>query len=318
MAAAANSKVRALIPIHPKPMLAKLVAEPFHTDGWVYEEKYDGIRILSYKQGDAVKLISRNGVDRTQSFPEVVAAIAKLRAKTLLLDGEMVAFDRQGISRFQLLQMGKGKPVYAVFDCLYIEGEGVRLRPQKERRRLLEKAIADADRKIVFASKQMAGDGMEAFRAAGKKGLEGIVAKDGSSPYVEGRSSYWLKVKIHQEDEFVIGGYTRPEGTREHFGALLVGAYANGKLRFAGKVGTGFSRETLAQLYRKFQPLARKKTAFENPPREAGVTWLAPKFVGQFAYQEWTADAKLRQPVFLGLRDDKRAEEVTFPKELKS
>jgi len=299
-------------------MLAKLVAEPFRTDGWIYEEKYDGIRILSYKQGDSVRLISRNGVDRTHSFPAVVRAIAKLRATTLLLDGEMVAFDRQRISRFQLLQMGKGKPVYAVFDCLYIEGEDVRRRTLKERRRLLEAAIAGADRKILFPSKQLPGDGIEAFRAAGKKGLEGIVAKDGSSPYVEGRSSYWLKVKIHQEDEFVIGGYTRPEGTREHFGALLVGAYAKGKLRFAGKVGTGFSRETLAQLYRRFQPLARKKTAFENPPREADVTWLVPKLVGQFAYQELTADAKLRQPVFWGLRDDKRAGEVMFPKALKS
>jgi len=305
------------ITIHPAPMLAKLVDQPFNTPGWVYEEKYDGIRILAYKEGSAVKLITRNGIDRTHSFPGIAETIAKLQPATALLDGEVVAFDAGRISRFQLLQMGKGTPEFAVFDCLFLSGEDLRRKPLTERRSAMERAIAGGDRKIIFPSLRLPANGIEAFKFAKKRGLEGLVAKDAGSPYVEERSSYWLKVKIHQEDEFVIGGYTKPEGAREYFGALLVGAYENGNLRFTGKVGTGFGRGTLAQLYRKFQPLTRKDPAFINLPREAGVTWMAPKLVGQFAYQEWTADRKLRQPVFLGLRDDKPAREVKFPRAMK-
>lgn len=305
------------IPFEAKPMLAKLVAKPFNTPGWVYEEKYDGIRILACKQEKEVRLISRNGVDRTHSFPRIASAVAKLRPQTLLIDGEVVAFDSNGISRFQLLQMSKGTPAYAVFDCLYIEGKDLRREKLELRREEMEKALRGADRKVVFASRRLSSNGIEAFKDAKKRGLEGLVAKDSASPYVEGRSSYWLKVKVHQEDEFVIGGYTRPEGARAHFGALLVGAYAKAGLRFTGKVGTGFSNETLTALYRRFQTLKRSESPFENPPPEAGVTWIEPKLVGQFAYQEWTADGKLRQPVFLGLRDDKAAREVKLPRAIK-
>jgi bifunctional non-homologous end joining protein LigD len=293
-------------------MLATLVREPFHRAGWVYEEKYDGYRILAYKEGSRVRLYSRNAIDRTDRFPDVAAAMSALRPTTLLLDGEVSVFDKQGVSRFQLLQnLGAGKSVFAVFDCLYKDGQDLRRRPLSERRRTLEGALNH--NKIIVASSRLAENGLEAYRLATKRKFEGLVAKDLSSPYVEGRSRLWLKVKVHQEDEFVIGGYTQPAGSRIHFGALLLGAYDRQKLRFVGKVGTGFNDASLAMLFRKFRPLVRRQSAFVDPPRERDVTFLAPKLVAQISYQEWTADKKLRQPVFLGLRDDKSAAEVRMP-----
>jgi bifunctional non-homologous end joining protein LigD len=154
---------------------------------------------------------------------------------------------------------------------------------------------------------------VKAYQVARQKGYEGVLAKDSSSPYVEGRSAYWLKFKVHQEDEFVIVGYTAPAGSRESFGALLLGAHDRGHLVYVGKVGTGFSRERLTELYNKFQPLIRDKAPVIDPPRERNVTWLAPRLVAQVAYEEMTAGHKLRQPVFLGLRDDKPVEDVALP-----
>jgi bifunctional non-homologous end joining protein LigD len=296
-------------------MLAKLVAKPFDRPGWVYEEKYDGYRILAYKEGARVTLLSRHDKDRTDTYRRVAAAIAQLSWRTLLLDGEVVAFDRRGVSRFQLLQVGKTLPVYAVFDCLYLNGRDLRRQPLYARRQQMESAMSGADPQVLMASQRLADNGIRAYELAKKKGYEGIVAKDASSAYVQARSGSWLKVKVHQEEEFVIAGYTAPAGSRQHFGALLLGAHQNGKLRFIGKVGTGFSQQTLASLYKKFQPLRRNAPPFYNPPRATGVTWLQPKLVGQFAFQEWTSDGKLRQPVFLGLRDDKRANEVVMPGE---
>jgi bifunctional non-homologous end joining protein LigD len=299
------------IPFRVAPMLATLVRKPFHKPGWIYEEKYDGYRILAYKEGDRVTLLSRNGNDRTATYASVARAVQKLRARTLLLDGEVVAFDKQGISRFQLLQEGSAPTAYAVFDCLYREGRDLRHDPLETRRPVAESAIGKAD--ILMISHRLADNGLEAFKTAKKKGYEGVVAKDLSSPYIEGRSSKWLKVKVHQEEEMVIAGFTKPEGSRTHFGALLLGAYENGNLRYVGKVGTGFNDKTLAALYQKFKPLIQSKPPFVDPPREKDVTYLKPKLVAQISFQEWTADRKLRQPVFLGLRDDKRPEEVRLP-----
>jgi bifunctional non-homologous end joining protein LigD len=299
------------IPFRIKPMLATLVRKPFHKPGWIYEEKYDGYRILAYKEGDRVTLLSRNGNDRTATYASVARAVQKLGPRTLLLDGEVVAFDKKHISRFQLLQEGSAPTAYAVFDCLYREGRDLRHDSLETRRPIAESAIGKAD--ILIISHRLADNGIEAFKFAKKKGYEGIVAKDLSSPYLEGRSSKWLKVKVHQEEEMVIGGFTKPEGSRTHFGALLLGAYENGNLRYVGKVGTGFNENTLAALYQKFKPLIQSKPPFVDPPREKDVTYLKPKLVAQISFQEWTADRKLRQPVFLGLRDDKRPEEVRLP-----
>jgi len=310
------------IPIRVKPMLATLVGEPFDLPGWVYEEKYDGYRILAYKEGSRVTLLSRNDNDRTETFASVAAAVAKLPDRTLLLDGEVVVFDAEGFSRFQLLQRG-GAHAYAVFDCLWRAGRDLRRLPLEERRGELREALGRGTRSTraasraatsVFLSRRLEKNGLAAYEDARKRGFEGLVAKDGASPYEERRSAKWLKVKVHQEDEFVVGGYTPPRGARSHLGALLLGAYAKGKLLYVGKVGTGFSEKTLGELARTLAPLERKAPAFVNPPREKGAVWLEPSLVAQISYQELTADGKLRQPVFLGLRDDKTAKDVRLPR----
>ena len=189
----------------------------------------------------------------------------------------------------------------------------LRADPLQSRRTELEKILGKpaGKRPTLFASARLAADGLKAYEIARKKGFEGVVAKDESSSYVSGRSGKWLKFKVKQEDEFIIVGYTAPAGAREHFGALLLAAHEKNTLKFVGKVGTGFSQESLAKLFRKFQPLVRSKSPVVDPPRERDVTWLAPRLVAQIAYGEWTDDRKLRQPVFLGLRDDKAAEEVS-------
>ena len=300
------------IPFRVQPMLATLVPEPFDKPGWVYEEKYDGDRMLAYKEEDRVQLLSRNGKDRTDKYPRIAAAIRILKPVTLLLDGEVVVFDKKEVSRFQLLQQDKGEPVYAVFDCLFHEGKDLRSEPLSMRRDALEKSIGSS--KILLPSHRLASNGLAAFRIAQRRGYEGLVAKELSSPYVEARSTKWLKVKVHQEDEFVIAGYTKPDGAREYFGALLLGAYdGGGTLRYVGKVGTGFDQKTLAAMYKKFQPLVRSRPSVVDPPREKGVVFLAPRLVAQISFQEWTADKKLRQPVCLGLRDDKRPQDVLLP-----
>jgi bifunctional non-homologous end joining protein LigD len=295
-------------------MLATLVREPFDRLGWVYEEKYDGFRILAYKEGARVTLLSRNVKDRTASFAVVAKAVASLPARAFVLDGEVVLFDRHDVSRFQLLQNLSSPPKYAVFDCLYLDGRDLRKEPLSERRAVLEKLIGnDGKDATIFLSTRLSENGLKAYEIAKRRGLEGVLAKNGSSSYSGGRSTEWLKFKVHQEDEFIIIGYTAPAGSREHFGALLLGAYDHGKLHFVGKVGTGFSQQVLASLFRKFQPYIRQKSLAVDPPREKDVTYLAPRLVAQIAYGEWTDDHKLRQPVFLGLRDDKKPEEVTLP-----
>lgn len=300
------------IPFRVQPMLPTLVHEPFDRPGWVYEEKYDGVRILAYKEGRRVRLLSRNDKDRTASYDDVAQAVSRLSPRTLLLDGEVVAFDHRGVSRFQLLQEGTAAHSYAVFDCLYENGEDLRRKPLTARREALEKVIpADG---IILLSRRLAANGLEAYRIARQRGFEGVVAKDAQAPYVEARTTKWLKFKVRQEDEFVIAGYTAPGGIRTRFGALLLGAYdARGHLHYVGKVGTGFTQETLDSLYGKFEPLVRKEPPFTDPPRERNATYLAPRLVAQIAYEEWTADGKLRQPAFLGLRDDKKASEVVYP-----
>ena len=299
------------IPFRVQPMLVTLAAEPFDRVGWVFEEKYDGDRILAYKEGDRVRLLSRNGKDRTDRFPRIAATIRSLPRQSLLLDGEVVVFDRKGVSRFQLLQQDKGEPVYAVFDCLFHDGEDLRREPLSTRRAVMEKSIGSS--KTLVPSHSLGSNGVAAFGIAKRRGYEGLVAKNLSSPYVEARSTEWLKVKIHREDEFVICGYTKPAGSRQYFGALLLGAYEGGRLHYVGKVGTGFDEKTLAALYQRFQTLVRSQSGLVDPPRAKGVIFVAPRLVAQISYQEWTADRKLRQPVFLGLRNDKRPEDVLLP-----
>jgi bifunctional non-homologous end joining protein LigD len=292
-------------------MLATLVPEPFDKPGWVYEEKYDGDRLLAYKEKGRVRLLSRNGKNRTDNFPRIAEAIRTLQPVNLLLDGEVVVFDRKGVSRFQLLQQVKGEPVYAVFDCLFYEGKDLRREPLSMRRAVMERSIGSS--KMLLPAHRLATNGLKAFRIAERQGYEGLIAKDLSSPYVQARSTKWLKVKVRQGDEFVIAGYTKPAGSRRYFGALLLGAYDMGRLHYVGKVGTGFDQKSLAALYRKFQLFVRSRPELIDPPREKGVVFLAPRLIAQVSFQEWTADRKLRQPVYPGLRDDKRPPDVLVP-----
>ena len=300
------------VPTGVKPMLATLVDAPFHEPGWVYEEKYDGIRILAEKDGRRVRLVTRNLIDRSADFPEVAAAVAKLPAPTLLLDGEVVLFDPKGISRFGLFGADtRREPVYVVFDVLYARGRDLRRLPFAERRAILEKEVRPGG--PLRLARRLASDGFKAFEAARERGLEGIVAKDEASAYETGkRSTAWRKVKVRAEEEFVIGGYTAPEGARTHFGALLIGAFDDGRLRYAGKVGTGFTGKTLADLAQRFARLRRATSPFADAPRMRDATWLEPTLVAQIGFMEKTSDGKLRHPTFLGLRDDKSAAEVRW------
>lgn len=298
------------IPFRASPMLATLVEAPFARPNWIFEEKYDGVRMLAYKEGARVSLISRNAIDRTARYPEIAAAVQKLKPKTLCIDGEIVVFDATKVSRFQLLQQGKGVPNYAVFDCLYAEGDDLRKKALSTRREALERFVKPSA--LLLLSAILSPDGLKAFQIASKRGFEGVVCKNLAAAYVEKRSREWLKVKVHQEDEFVIGGFTKPTGSRQYFGALLLGVYFKNQLRYVGKVGTGFNTETLASLHRKFRPLIRRESPFSQVVRERDTTFLAPRLVAQLSFTEWTKEGKLRHPVYLGLRDDKKPRDVTW------
>jgi bifunctional non-homologous end joining protein LigD len=311
-----------------EPMKARLAARP--PEGkWIYEIKLDGFRALAFKEGEAAKLLSRTEKDFGKRFPEILEAVKNLGANDLILDGEIVAFDAQGRSSFQLLQaydLGQEKPpiIYYVFDLLRLAGKSLLKQPLAERKEQLKKLLGDVSGQIRYSA-SLEGNVDELLKQAQRLGLEGLVGKRADSTYMPGqRSGAWIKLKLHQEQEMVIGGFTDPEGSRHHFGSLLIGYYEKGELFCAGKVGTGFDDALLRSLSAQFKSLAVSGCPFKNLPEKktgrygAGITvaemrrchWLKPQLVCQVKYAEWTRDEKLRQPVFLGLRDDKAAKEV--------
>ena len=297
-------------------MLATLVPEPFERPGWVYEEKYDGVRALAYRRGRRVHMYSRNQLELTHEFPQIADALTRLPGGDLVLDGEIVAFDRRGVSRFQLLQRrGDGdspRPRFAVFDCLERDGVALLERPLALRRRALE-ALIPARRGVLLRSRRLLRSGLASYRVAQERDWEGIVAKDEASAYEPGRRSRsWLKIKTRRQSEFVIAGFTPPAGSRSHFGALLLGLFDGPALRYVGKVGAGFSHAALADLHARMRDLTTDKCPFSPPLRSRSASWLRPRLVAQIAFAEWTADARLRQPVYLGLRRDKKASECTW------
>jgi bifunctional non-homologous end joining protein LigD len=297
-------------------MLASVSKEMVSGPEWVYEEKYDGIRAVAYRDGDRVRLLSRTGQDLTAGFPAIVDALRKLPDSDFVLDGELVVFDTSGVSRFQLLQRRgidlRTRTLYALFDCLRSERRDLLRLPLEERRmRLLELIPRRAG--PLMPSRRLPRDGERALATAREKGWEGVIAKIASSPYEPGlRSRTWLKVKVRGESEFVVGGYTPPQGSRAELGALLVGLYDRGKLRYTGKVGTGYTQDTLRDLGAKLTRLRTEQPPFDPAPRVSGAIWVKPRLVAQLVYAEWTADGKLRQPAFLGLRTDKKPEECTW------
>jgi bifunctional non-homologous end joining protein LigD len=296
-------------------MLASLSKDLVTGPEWVYEEKYDGIRAVSYRDGEGVRILSRTGKDLTGGFTSLVGSLRDLPDRDVVLDGELVVFDEKGVSRFQLLQRRadpRTRTVYVVFDCLRSRGRDILWRPLEERRkRLLELVPRRAG--PLMPSRRLPRDGERALATAREKGWEGIIAKIATSSYEPGvRSLAWLKVKVRGESEFVIGGYTPPQGSRTELGALLVGLYEKGKLRYTGKVGTGYTQETLRDLGDKLKRLHTNESPFDPQPRITDAIWVKPRLVAQLAYAEWTADGKLRQPAFLGLRTDKKPEECTW------
>lgn len=296
-----------------RPMLATLSTEIPTGPGWVFEEKYDGIRALAYRTNRRVRLWSRNELDLTAGFPDIASAVAALPGGDLVLDGELVIFDAKGVSRFQLLQRrgAGGRSEYAVFDLLEEDGRPLLRRPLTERRAALEALVGGG--RALRLSRRMGKNGTSAYATARKRGWEGIIAKDETSVYEPGvRSRAWLKVKIRRQSEFVIGGFTAPAGSREHLGALLVGLYDGTRLRYAGKVGSGYTGESLEDLAARLAPIRSDPSPFADAPRMKDATWVKPKLVAQIAFAEWTADGKLRQPVFLGLRRDKSPRECRW------
>ncbi len=299
-----------------RPMLATLVTEPFNRPGWVNEEKYDGFRALAFRKGVKVGLWSRNLRDITADYPEIAHALGSLSSADFVLDGEIVVFDSRGVSRFQLLQRRamdtNVQSLFAVFDCLEMDGREILRRPLTERRTALE-AIVPKGHPLLRRSRRLSLNGEIAYQTARKRGWEGIIAKDDSSFYEPGRRSRsWLKIKCRKESEFVIGGFTPPEGHRIQFGAILVGLYDGQRLHYAGKVGTGYSDEVLTNLGDKMRRLRTSESPFEPAPRVAQANWIRPVLVAQIAFAEWTKEGRLRQPAFLGLRDDKKPSECRW------
>jgi bifunctional non-homologous end joining protein LigD len=300
-------------------MLATLTDRRDFGEDWLLERKLDGERCVARKDGGDVRLESRTGKDLTGTYPEVRAAVAAQRARDLLLDGEVVAYDGEQTS-FSRLQrrLGVAKPspelvaaypvVYCVFDLLEV-GEDLTDRPLLERRARLARAIRP--RAALQLTEAWRDDSQRRFAEACRSGWEGLIAKRADAPYVPGRSKDWLKLKCAWEQEFVIGGYTDPAGSRTDFGALLVGYYEDDRLRYAGKVGTGYTAATLRELGARLRELETPESPFVDArPIPRGTHWTRPGLVAQVGFAEWTSDGRLRQPRFLGLRDDKRPAEV--------
>ena len=301
-------------------MLATLTDRRDFGEDWLLERKLDGERCAARKTDSDVRLKSRTDKDLTSTYPEVRAAVAAQRPRDLLLDGELVAFDADQTSFSRLQQrLGVTGPspeqvanypvVYCVFDLLELDGEDLTGQPLVERRARLASTIRSSS--ALQHIEAWRDDSERRFAAACRSGWEGLIAKRAQAPYVAGRSKDWLKLKCVWEQEFVIGGYTDPGGSRTDFGALLVGYYEEGFLRYAGKVGTGYTKATLRDLGVRLRKLETAEPAFVDVrPVPRGAHWTRPKLVAQVGFAEWTIDGRLRQPRFLGLREDKNPDEV--------
>jgi len=312
-----------------EPMKARLVDEPPKHGDWLYELKFDGIRAMAIKNDRKVSLVSRNGNKLDGRFPEIVEAVKNLPVREYVIDGEVVALDEDGRSSFQLLQglemEGRKAPLrFYVFELLQLDGKSLLGLPLEHRKQVLAKICENVGDPIRYSG-EISGDVKSLLAEVKRRGLEGLIGKQRNSVYEPGRrSGTWIKLKCINEQEFVIGGYTPPAGSRKYFGAILVGYYEIGKLRFAGKVGSGFTEKSLSMLHKKFREEEHDDCPFVDLPSKQGgewvqgitpsmmkkMHWVNPKFVAEIKFAEWTRDQKLRQPVFLGMREDKAATEV--------
>jgi len=303
------------------PMLAKLTKDYFSSDDWIFERKLDGERCLASRDGETVKLKSRNKQELGDTYPEIAKALKKQGEKSFLIDGEIVAFKGK-LTSFSKLQnrmriedpeeaSKSGVRVYFyVFDIICLDGFDLSAVSLRSRKSVLKKVLKFSD-PIRFTPHRN-GSGKSFYREACEKGWEGIIAKEASSGYVHSRSGKWLKFKCVNRQEFVICGFTDPEGERKGFGALLLGYYEEGNLAYAGKVGTGFDDETLEDLSERLSRIETGEFPFEDGEGGRGdaVHWVRPKLVCEAGFTEWTAEGKLRHPRYYGLRRDKDPKEV--------
>jgi bifunctional non-homologous end joining protein LigD len=323
-----RSAASARLPEFVEPMKAKLV-DSIRPGEWIYEIKFDGYRALALRGGNETRVLSRNEKDLGKKFQEIKDSIAALDVRDVIIDGEIVALDEKGRSSFQALQgfdMGQERPpsVFYAFDLLQLNGKDLRNLPIGGRKAKLENLLKKRPGVIRY-SVSFTKDIEELLNKARELGLEGLIGKRSGSLYEAGkRTGAWVKIKLHLEQEFVIGGYTEPEGARKHFGALLVGFYEGKRFKFAGRVGTGFSEKLLSSLFSDLNEIRIEKCPFFNLPAagrsrwDQGLTaaemkrchWVKPTMVCQIKFTEWTRDDRLRQPVFLGIREDKIANEV--------
>jgi bifunctional non-homologous end joining protein LigD len=312
------------------PMKCRVALKPPAGKEWVFEIKFDGIRAIAIKAGEAVQIFSRAGNSLAQKFPEVVSALKRLPCGSGVVDGEIVAVEESGRSSFQLLQAanmpGEERPpiLFYAFDLLNLEGRELKSLPLNRRKELLQQ-ILPADDPVIKFSASLVADPEDLLAEIRSRGLEGLIGKKSGSKYEPGlRTGAWIKLKCVNEQEFVIGGYTRPQGSRQHFGALLVGYYEKDRLLFASKVGTGFDMRLLESLYKKLKKIEQTDCPFANLPEQRSgrygqgitasqmrqCTWVEPKLVCQVHFTEWTRDGHLRHPSFIGLREDRAPGEV--------
>lgn len=312
-----SSARKAPMPKDVVPMMATLVNEPFDSPDWIYEIKWDGYRAVAYCDGKNVELISRNLTSFTEKYFTVTDAFKELGIKAVF-DGEIVAVDERGLAVFQSLQNWQNTPVrlqYFIFDIIWLDGYDLTKIPLVERKRILKEVLPEDDEVLKY-SDHVVGSGNEFFQVAVSKGLEGIMAKRADSLYQIGkRTDDWVKIKVNQRQEVVIAGFTEPRNTRKYFGSLLLGLYDDDELVYVGHTGSGFNTKSLEQIYKKLQPLVTNECPFGKCPKgNMPVTWVKPKLVCEIKFAEWTKDRIARQPIFMGLRVDKKAKDVTFEK----
>jgi bifunctional non-homologous end joining protein LigD len=293
-------------------MKAVLTDERFSDPDWIYERKLDGVRCIAIRSGRQPRMLSRNDLSLNARYPELADALAAEPCERFAVDGEVVAFAGRQTSFATLAQRGhRYVPVFLyAFDLVWLDGHDLRELPLRSRKRLLRRALEFKG--PVRLTPHRNGDGEAFFEEACRKGWEGLIAKRADSRYGSTRSRDWLKFKCERGQELLIGGYTAPQGSRTELGALLLGYYSGGELRYAGKVGTGFDRATLRELGAKLRRLRRETPPFADPGsiRERGVTWVEPRLVAEVGFSEWTRHGRLRHPRFLGLRFDKSPREV--------
>jgi bifunctional non-homologous end joining protein LigD len=302
-------------------MLATLADKPFDDPAWIFETKWDGFRAIAVAGPGHASLYSRNGNDISRKYPTICAALAAIK-HAVVLDGELVALDAQGRSRFQLLQNAERENtrlLYCVFDLLYLDGEDLRGGTLLERKAELARILPKSP--LLLCSAHVVGQGIKAFNKAKRANEEGVMAKLASGRYHSGeRTREWLKVKASQEQEVVIVGFTAPRRSRKYFGALVLAVRENGGWAYVGRAGTGFDAARLRDLHTLMVPLITdRKPVPEKVPDLGNTTWIKPKLVAEVKFTEWTAKGEMRHPVFLGLRTDKKATEVTreLPKPLR-